>query len=62
MKYTLEFEEKDEALRALLAQDAWNSLWEINQYIRSHIKHDVPADQTIACIKEELQHILKYID
>jgi hypothetical protein len=62
MKYTIQFDDKEEALKALMAQDAWNALWEISQYIRSHTKHEVPIEQTLECIKEELKYIMKYLD
>ena len=38
-KITIEFDDADEAVDAILAQAAWAALVEIQQDIRAHVKH-----------------------
>lgn len=61
MKVTLEYEDLEEAKRAIHASQAWIALSEISEYLRSHRKHDVPIDQTLACIEETLQEVMPLI-
>jgi len=52
MKITLEFEDLEDAKRAIHAGDAWIALSEISELLRSQRKHDVPMEQTLTCIQE----------
>lgn len=61
MKVTLEFDELDEAKRAIHAHQAWIALAEISELLRSQRKHDVPEAQTLVCIQEIVQDVMPYI-
>jgi len=52
MRITLEFDDLEDAKRAIHAGDAWIALFEISELLRSQRKHDVPMEQTLACIQE----------
>jgi nicotinate-nucleotide pyrophosphorylase len=52
VKITLEFEDLEDAKRAIHAGDAWIALSEISELLRSQRKHDVPMEQTLVCIQE----------
>jgi hypothetical protein len=52
MKVTLEFEDLEDAKRAIHAVDAWIALSEISELLRSQRKHDIPEEQTLVCIQE----------
>ena len=57
MKVTLEFEDIEDAKRAIHAHDVWTALLDINQAMRLHTKHDVSETQTIANIQEILSDV-----
>ena len=57
MKAILEFDLPDDRAAHMMAVDAadlFGVIWDINNIIRNHYKHDVPADTTIGLIKETL--------
>ena len=57
MKIILEFDNIDDAKKAINADEAWMALVEISEAMRSHTKHDVSERQTIASIKEILSDV-----
>ena len=57
MKVTVEFDNIDDAKKAIHADEAWMALVEISEALRSHTKHDVSENQTIASIKETLSEV-----
>jgi len=61
MKVTLEFDNIEDAKRAIHAADAWIALSEVNEYLRSQRKHDVPMDQTLICIQEIVADVMPLI-
>ena len=61
MKVTLEFEDLEDAKRAIHAADAWIALSEISELLRSQRKHDIPEEQTLACIQEIVQDTMPLI-
>jgi len=61
MKITLEFHDLEDAKRAIHAGDAWIALSEISELLRSQRKHDVPLEQTLACIQEIVQDAMPLI-
>jgi hypothetical protein len=61
MKVTLEFNDLEEAKRAIHAADAWTALSEISEFLRSQRKHDVPSEQTLICIQEVVLEALDLI-
>lgn len=61
MKITLEFDNTEDARRAIQASDAWTALTEISELLRSQRKHDVPMEQTLICIQEIVQDTMATI-
>jgi hypothetical protein len=61
MKVTLEFEDIEDAKRAIHAADAWIALSEISELLRSQRKHDIPEEQTLVCIQEIVQDAMPLI-
>jgi hypothetical protein len=61
MKITLEFNDLEDAKRAIHAADAWIALSEISEFLRSQRKHDVPSEQTLICIQEIVQETMPLI-
>ena len=61
MKVTLEFDDLENAKRAIHAADAWIALSEISELLRSQRKHDVPVEQTLICIREIVQNTMPLI-
>ena len=61
MKVTLEFDNIDDAKRAIHAADAWIALSEISELQRSQRKHDVPMEQTLVCVQEIVQDTMPLI-
>jgi hypothetical protein len=61
MKVTLEFNDLEDAKRAIHAADAWIALSEISELLRSQRKHDVPSEQTLICIQEIVQEAMPLI-
>ena len=61
MKVTLEFDNIEDAKRAIHAADAWIALSEISELLRSQRKHDVPMEQTLICIQEIVQDTMPLI-
>ena len=68
MKITLEFgpHEKADADRAIHAWDAWGLLWDIDQELRSLLKHGnekftTPQDLA-AHLRDQIQDVLAKID
>lgn len=61
MRITLEFDDLEDAKRAIHAGDAWIALSEISELLRSQRKHDVPLEQTLACIQEIVQDAMPLI-
>jgi len=61
MKVTLEFDELEDAKRAIHGSDAWIALSEISELLRSQRKHDVPMEQTLICIQEIVQDTMPLI-
>jgi hypothetical protein len=61
MKVTLEFEDIEDAKRAIHAADAWIALSEISELLRSQRKHDTPMEQTLICIQEIVQDTMPLI-
>jgi len=61
MKITLEFDDLEDAKRAIHAAEAWIALSEISELLRSQRKHDVPMEQTLACIQEIVQDAMPLI-
>lgn len=57
MKVTIEFDDVIEAKQAIHAHGVWTALFEINEAIRSHTKHDVSETKTIASIQEILSDV-----
>lgn len=61
MKITLEFDDFEDAKKAIHVYDAWIALTQISEALRSHTKHDVSEKQTIANIQEimsDVNHLL----
>jgi hypothetical protein len=57
MKFILEFNLPDDelvCLRAIHADEAWNTIASIQYLLRQHYKHDVPADVILRDINNEL--------
>jgi hypothetical protein len=61
MKVTLEFEDIEDAKRAIHASDAWIALSEISELLRSQRKHETPIEQTLICIQEIVQDTMPLI-
>jgi hypothetical protein len=61
MKITLEFDNIEDAKRAIHASDAWIALSEISELLRSQRKHDVPVEQTLILVNEVVQDALPLI-
>jgi len=61
MKVTLEFEDIEDAKRAIHAADAWIALSEISELLRSQRKHETPMEQTLVCIQEIVQDTMPLI-
>lgn len=57
MKVTVEFDNIDDAKKAIHANEAWTALIEISEAMRSHTKHDVPEKQTLISIEEALSDV-----
>jgi len=57
MKIILEFDNIDDAKKAIHADEAWMALVEISEAIRSHTKHDVSEKQTLISIEETLSDV-----
>jgi hypothetical protein len=61
MKITLEFDDFEDAKKAIHVYDAWIALTQISEALRSHTKHDVSEKQTIANIQgimSDVNHLL----
>ena len=61
MKVTLEFDDLENAKRAIHAGEAWIALNEISELIRSQRKYDVPIEKTLGCIQEIVQDTMPLI-
>jgi hypothetical protein len=61
MKVTLEYEDIEDAKRAIHASDAWIALSEISELLRSQRKHETPMEQTLICIQEIVQDTMPLI-
>jgi hypothetical protein len=61
MKITLEFDNVDDAKKAIHADEAWMALIEISEAMRSHTKHDVPEKQTLMSIEESLSDVRHFL-
>ena len=61
MKITLEFDNIEDAKRAIHASDAWIALSEISELLRSQRKHDVPVEQTLILVNEVVQDVMPLI-
>jgi hypothetical protein len=61
MKITIEFDDVEEGKRAIHAYEAWIALTEISELMRSQRKHDIPMEQTIACIEEVMRDVMPLI-
>jgi len=57
VKVTLEFDNIDDAKKAIHADEAWMALVEISEAMRSHTKHDVSEKQTLISIEETLSDV-----
>lgn len=60
MKAILEFnlpEDEGDCLRAIHADEAWNTIAAIQHLLRQHHKHDVPAAVTLKQINNELSEM-----
>ena len=60
MKAILEFnlpEDEGFCLRAIHADEAWNTIASIQHLLRQHHKHDVPAAVTLKQINNELSEM-----
>jgi hypothetical protein len=60
-KVSLEFDDFDDAKKAIHADEAWTALHEINELLRSQRKHDVPAEQTLISVQEIMQYVMPLI-
>jgi len=61
VKITLEFDNFEDAKKAIHVYDAWIALTQISEALRSHTKHDVSKEQTLVCIQEimsDVNHLL----
>lgn len=61
MKITLEFDNIEDAKKAIHADEAWMALIEISEAMRSHTKHDVPEKQTLMSIEESLSDVRHFL-
>ncbi len=61
MKITLEFDNVEDAKKAIHADEAWMALIEISEAMRSHTKHDVPEKQTLMSIEESLSDVRHFL-
>jgi hypothetical protein len=57
VRVTVEFDNIDDAKKAIHANEAWTALVEISEAMRSHTKHDVPEKQTLISIEETLSDV-----
>ena len=57
MRVTIEFDNIDDAKKAIHADEAWTALVEISEAMRSHTKHDVSEKQTLISIEEALSDV-----
>ena len=57
VRVTLEFDNIDDAKKAIHADEAWMALVEISEAMRSHTKHDVSEKQTLISIEEALSDV-----
>lgn len=61
MKITVEFDNIEDAKKAIHADEAWMALIEISEAMRSHTKHDVPEKQTLMSIEESLSDVRHFL-
>ena len=61
MKIILEFDNIEDAKKAIHADEAWMALIEISEAMRSHTKHDVPEKQTLMSIEESLSDVRHFL-
>jgi hypothetical protein len=57
VRVTIEFDNIDDAKKAIHADEAWTALVEISEAMRSHTKHDVSEKQTLISIEEALSYV-----
>ena len=57
VRVTIEFDNIDDAKKAIHADEAWTALVEISEAMRSHTKHDVSEKQTLISIEETLSDV-----
>ncbi len=57
VRVTVEFDNIDDAKKAIHADEAWMALVEISEAMRSHTKHDVSEKQTLISIEETLSDV-----
>lgn len=61
MRVTVEFDNIEDAKKAIHADEAWMALIEISEAMRSHTKHDVPEKQTLMSIEESLSDVRHFL-
>ena len=61
MKITLEFDNLEEAKKAIHAEDVWIALLDVNEALRAHTKHDVSQERTISAIQDIMHDVTRLL-
>ena len=62
MKITATFEDEQDAVQAIQSHYAWNALIEIREVLRHNRKHDLPFEQVVSKIQDEVTNALSRIN
>jgi hypothetical protein len=61
MKVSANFDDDEEAIKAIHSGYAWQALSEINETLRQHKKYDLPCEQVIEKIQASVQDAMLMI-
>ncbi|CAB5212752.1 hypothetical protein UFOVP189_44 [uncultured Caudovirales phage] len=61
MKITATFDSEEDAIQAIQSHYAWNALIEIREVLRQNTKHDLPFEQVVSKIQDEVTNALSRI-
>jgi len=61
MQITATFQDEQEAIKAIHSERAWQTLYEINQVLRSNRKHGLPFEQAVSEIQASINDALALI-
>ena len=61
MQITATFQDKEEAIKAIYSDYAWQALHEINEVLRQNRKHGLPCEQAVFQIQASVNNALVMI-